>query len=88
MAKKERPGKVFIDWSQNSLHKTTIAAYSLRGRDRPTVSTPIDWDEVSDAADGEPLVFESHDVIERVERHGDLFAPTATLEQSLPAPRD
>jgi len=87
MAKKERPGKVFIDWSQNSRHKTTIAAYSLRGRDRPTVSTPISWDEVSDGANGEPLVFESHDVLDRVEEYGDLFASTSTLEQQLPAPR-
>lgn len=85
MSKKERPGKVFIDWSQNSYHKTTIAAYSLRGRDRPSVSTPISWDEVADCAGGEPLYFEASDVLERVEELGDLFAGTATLEQELPA---
>lgn len=84
MAKKERPGKVFIDWSQNSRHKTTIAPYSLRGLERPTVSTPIDWDEVSDCADGEPLIFSAEDVLARIEVVGDLFAATATLEQELP----
>ncbi len=87
MAKKERPGKIFIDWSQNSRHKTTIAPYSLRGKERPTVSTPLTWDEVADGADGEPLYFESDDVLDRVERLGDLFEPTVTLEQQLPAPR-
>ncbi|NNC78927.1 MAG: hypothetical protein HKN94_02125 [Acidimicrobiales bacterium] len=85
MAKKERPNKIFIDWSQNSHHKTTIAPYSLRGKDRPSVSTPISWDEVSDCADGEHLHFEAGDVLERVDEFGDLFADTATLEQSLPA---
>ncbi|NNE73102.1 MAG: hypothetical protein HKN26_05515 [Acidimicrobiales bacterium] len=84
MTKKLRAGKVFIDWSQNSRHKTTIAPYSMRGRDRPTVSTPITWDEVSDGADGEPLVFETADVLERVDDVGDLFAPVETLEQQLP----
>lgn len=84
MAKKERRNKVFIDWSQNSRHKTTIAAYSLRGRDRPTVSTPISWDEVSDGADGEPLGFEAFDVVARVEELGDLFADAVDLEQELP----
>lgn len=86
MAKKERPHKVFIDWSQNSHHKTTIAPYSLRGKDRPTVSTPIDWDEVSDGADGEPLSFEAHEVLARVEEFGDLFSDSVDLEQELPLP--
>lgn len=84
MARAERSGKVFIDWSQNSRSKTTIAAYSLRGKDRPTVSTPLTADETSDCADGEPLSFDSADVLERVEELGDLFAPTATLQQELP----
>ncbi len=84
MAKKHRSGKVFIDWSQNSRHKTTIAPYSLRGNERPTVSTPISWDEVSDGADGEPLYFEAGDVVRRVEVLGDLFAPTVAQEQELP----
>ena len=87
MAKKQRSSKVFIDWSQNSFHKTTIAAYSLRGNERPTVSTPISWDEVSDCADGEPLYFEAAEVVDRIDELGDLFAATATLEQELPAPR-
>lgn len=85
MAKAERPGKVFVDWSQNALHKTTIAPYSLRARPRPTVSAPVTWDEVSSCASGETgLVFEAADVLERVERLGDLFAPVLTLEQELP----
>lgn len=87
MAKKERPNKIFIDWSQNSRHKTTIAPYSLRGNDRPTVSTPIDWAEVSDCADGEPLLFDAADVLERLDSFGDLFADTATREQVLPGQR-
>jgi bifunctional non-homologous end joining protein LigD len=84
MTKKLRKGKIFIDWSQNSRHKTTIAPYSLRAKDRPTVSTPLTWDEVGDGADGEPLGFEASEVLERIEEHGDLFADTLTLEQELP----
>jgi bifunctional non-homologous end joining protein LigD len=87
MARAVRPGKVFIDWSQNSRHKTTVAVYSLRARPRPTVSTPVTWDEVAGAADGAPLSFEAGEVLERIEAHGDLFAPTLTLEQELPAAR-
>lgn len=87
MAKKERPNKIFIDWSQNSRHKTTIAPYSLRGRDRPTVSTPIAWDEVGDGADGEPLSFEAFDVLDRVDQFGDLFEDAVSLEQELPIAR-
>jgi bifunctional non-homologous end joining protein LigD len=84
MKKSLRPGKVFVDWSQNSRHKTTVAVYSLRARPRPTVSTPVTWEEVEAAADGEPLSFEASDVVARVEGHGDLFAGTLTLEQTLP----
>jgi bifunctional non-homologous end joining protein LigD len=87
MAKAVRPGKVFIDWSQNSRHKTTVAVYSLRARERPTVSTPVTWDEIDAAASGAPLSFESAEVLARVERHGDLFAPAVELEQELPATR-
>lgn len=87
MAKKERPGKIFVDWSQNSRHKTTIAPYSLRAKDRPTVSTPITWDEVADGADGQVLSFDRDDVLDRVAEHGDLFAPVVTLQQALPTPR-
>ena len=86
MAKAERPGKVFVDWSQNALHKTTIAPYSLRARPRPTVSTPVAWDEVQACADGDdPLVFEAADVLARVDAHGDLFADVLGVEQELPA---
>jgi bifunctional non-homologous end joining protein LigD len=82
--KKElRKGKVLIDWSQNDEHKTTVSVYSLRARERPTVSTPLAWDEV-EAADADALVFEAGDVLERVEERGDLFAPVVELEQRLP----
>ena len=84
MTRKLRKGKIFIDWSQNSRHKTTIAPYSLRGKDRPTVSTPLTWDEVADGAAGEPLGFEAAEVLDRVEARGDLFADTLTLQQQLP----
>ena len=85
MAKAVRPGKVFVDWSQNSRHKTTVAVYSLRARPRPTVSTPVTWDEVAAAAAGDdPLVFEMGDVLDRVDDHGDLFAAVETTEQQLP----
>ena len=84
MTKKLRTGKVFIDWSQNSRHKTTVAAYSLRARPTPTVSTPVTWDEVSGCADGQPLSFTAPDVLERIAAHGDLFAACATLVQHLP----
>lgn len=86
MKRSLRPGKVFIDWSQNARFKTTIAPYSLRGLDRPTASTPITWDDVSDGADGEPMTFTAPEVLDRVEQFGDLFAPTLTVEQDLPAP--
>ncbi len=84
MAKAERRGKVFIDWSQNAFHKTTIAAYSLRARPRPTVSTPVSWEEVEEAAGGAELSFTHDLVLQRVERNGDLFHPTVTLHQQLP----
>jgi bifunctional non-homologous end joining protein LigD len=86
MSKAVRPGKIFVDWSQNSRHKTTIAPYSLRAKDRPTVSTPITWDEVAVGADGEMLSFETDEVLARIDEQGDLFAATATLEQQLPSP--
>ena len=87
MAKVRRKGKVFVDWSQNDEHKTTVGVYSLRARDQPTVSTPLTWDEVEAvrvSRDPDELVFTSADVLGRVARHGDLFAPVATLEQELP----
>jgi bifunctional non-homologous end joining protein LigD len=87
MKKVERKGKVFVDWSQNHQRKTTIAVYSLRARERPTVSTPVSWDEVERALDREDagsLVFETADVLKRIEAHGDLFAPVLELKQELP----
>jgi bifunctional non-homologous end joining protein LigD len=84
MSKELRKGKVFIDWSQNARFKTTVCAYSLRATARPRVSTPVSWDEVADAADGGPLAFEAPDVLERLDEVGDLFAPTAELQQTLP----
>ena len=88
MAKVERPGKVFVDWSQNAHHKTTVCVYSMRARPAPTVSTPLDWDEVTATADGDdPLVFRIDDVIARVDARGDLFAPALELVQHLPHAR-
>jgi bifunctional non-homologous end joining protein LigD len=85
--KTDRSGKVLIDWYQNNERKTTIAVYSLRARDRPTCSTPISWEEVeatADSGNGDELVFETDDVLRRIEEHGDLFAPVLELEQQLP----
>jgi bifunctional non-homologous end joining protein LigD len=85
MAKELRKGKVLIDWSQNDEHKTTVSVYSLRARPRPTVSAPLQWEEVETAAGGTPLpAVEADAAVERVERHGDLFAPLDELTQQLP----
>jgi bifunctional non-homologous end joining protein LigD len=87
MKKAVRTNKVFVDWSQNDEHKTTIAIYSLRARERPTVSTPVTWEEVEGALkkkDAQRLVFESKDVLSRVDKMGDLFAPVLSLKQKLP----
>lgn len=75
MAKALRPGRVLVDWSQNNPAKTTVCVYSLRARDRPTVSTPVTWDEVEKCSAAVDLVFTSDDVLGRVEAQGDLFAP-------------
>jgi len=83
----ERDGKVLIDWSQNDEHKTTVSVYSLRAKERPTVSTPVSWDEVQaclDAGDSDLLRFEYDAVLARVAEHGDLFAEVLTLRQRLP----
>jgi bifunctional non-homologous end joining protein LigD len=87
MSKQARTGKVFVDWSQNDEHKTTVAVYSLRARERPTVSTPVKWDEVERALkkkDAESLVFEAGRVVARFEKMGDLFEPLLELKQKLP----
>jgi bifunctional non-homologous end joining protein LigD len=81
MDKKLRHGKVFVDWSQNNRHKTTVAPYSLRATPEPYVSTPVTWDEVQSKDD---LRFGPDDVRERVERDGDLLAPLLELRQKLP----
>jgi bifunctional non-homologous end joining protein LigD len=87
MQKALRRGKVFVDWSQNDEHKTTVTVYSLRAKDRPTVSTPVTWAEVTavqKTKNGRTLVFEAADVLARVGKVGDLFAPVLTLKQKLP----
>jgi len=87
MKKAVRTNKVFVDWSQNDQHKTTISVYSLRAREHPTVSTPVTWDEVEHALhkkDAGRLVFEAKDVLARVEKMGDLFEPVQKLKQKLP----
>jgi bifunctional non-homologous end joining protein LigD len=87
MKKTLRTGKVFVDWSQNDEHKTTVAVYSLRAREHPTVSTPVTWDEVERCLkkkDAKLLVFESFQTIARFEKQGDLFEPVLRLKQKLP----
>jgi len=87
MNKTRRRGKVFVDWSQNDEHKTTVCVYSLRARERPTASTPLGWEEVEAVVgSGDPgeLDFSSDEVLARVAEHGDLFAGVLELEQELP----
>jgi bifunctional non-homologous end joining protein LigD len=82
MTRSLRTGKVLIDWSQNNGSKTTVAPYSLRARQNPTVSTPVTWDEVGSCRAREDLFFTADDVIARVAEHGDLFAPLLTPSRS------
>ncbi len=87
MKKAVRTNKVFVDWSQNDQHKTTIGVYSLRAREHPTVSTPVTWDEVEQALkkkDPQRLVFDARNVLARADKMGDLFEPVVTLKQKLP----
>lgn len=87
MSKSARVGKVFLDWSQNDRHKTTVCVYSLRARERPFVSTPVRWDELEQAVKEEDpslLLFDSEEVLSRVSRLGDLFEPVLSLKQKLP----
>jgi bifunctional non-homologous end joining protein LigD len=87
MSKAVRKGKVFVDWSQNDEHKTTICVYSLRAREGPTVSTPVTWDEVENCLkkkNADLLKFRSDQVLPRVEKFGDLFEPVEKLKQKLP----
>jgi bifunctional non-homologous end joining protein LigD len=88
MQKSLRRGKVFVDWSQNDDHKTTVNVYSLRAKPHPTVSTPVKWEEVETALKKKKaslLIFEAEAVLKRVEKMGDLFAPVLALKQKLPA---
>ncbi len=87
MKKSLRTNKVLVDWSQNDEHKTTVGVYSLRAKERPTVSTPVKWEEVEACLkkkDPNLLVFEAGQVLDRVEKMGDLFEPVLTLKQKLP----
>jgi bifunctional non-homologous end joining protein LigD len=82
-----REGRVLIDWSQNDEYKTTVNVYSLRARARPTVSTPVSWEEVEgclEKGDASLLVFDSEQVLARFEKMGDLFEPVLKLKQRLP----
>ena len=87
MKKSLRAGKVFVDWSQNDDHKTTVCVYSLRAKERPMVSTPVTWQEVEQChkqEDAKLLVFETEDTLKRLEKHGDIFEPVLKLKQKLP----
>ena len=87
MSKSVRKGKVFVDWSQNDEHKTTICVYSLRAKEEPTVSTPVTWDEVETCLKkkkADVLKFRCEKTLQRVEKSGDLFASVEKLKQKLP----
>ena len=87
MKKALRTGKILVDWSQNDDHKTTVCVYSLRAKERPTVSTPVKWAEVENCLKkGDPnlLVFDSDEVLARAQKHGDLFEPVLKLKQKMP----
>jgi bifunctional non-homologous end joining protein LigD len=90
MQKSRRPGKVLVDWSQNDDHKTTVNVYSLRAKEYPSVSTPVAWEEVEAVVrtkNATSLQFVSKEVLKRVEKAGDLFAPVLSLKQKLPSLR-
>jgi bifunctional non-homologous end joining protein LigD len=85
MQRNLRKGKVFVDWSQNDTHKTTVNVYSLRAKERPTVSTPVTWDEIKHATKKKKhLSFDSDEVLRRLEKEGDIFAPILSFKQRLP----
>jgi len=87
MSKALRKGKIFVDWSQNDEHKTTICVYSLRAKEEPTVSTPVTWEEVETTLkkkDAKRLVFRCEKTLQRVEKMGDLFEEVETRKQKLP----
>jgi bifunctional non-homologous end joining protein LigD len=87
MKKDLRPGKVFIDWSQNDEHKTTVSGYSLRARPQPTVSLPLGWEELQawvEQGQPENLVFMAGQAVTRVQQEDDLFSGVLTVKQQLP----
>src|SRR5690349_14841544 len=87
MSKALRKGKIFVDWSQNDEHKTTICVYSLRAKEQPTVSTPVTWEEVEETLKKKKaklLTFRCEQTLKRVEKIGDLFASVEMLKQKLP----
>src|SRR5215218_3319702 len=85
MDKRLRTGKVLVDWSQNDRHKSTVAAYSLRAKlPRPTVSLPLPWETLEQAARPDDLLIAPQDALDRVEQHGDFFAPVLVCVQHLP----
>ncbi|MGW2630442.1 non-homologous end-joining DNA ligase [Streptomyces chattanoogensis] len=86
MTKALRPGKVFIDFSQNAAAKTTAVAYTLRARATPTVSTPVTWDEIADCTDPAQLTFRFEAIAPRLARHGDLLAPLLDPGRARPLP--
>lgn len=85
VTRRERAGKVLVDWGQNDRHKSIVAAWSLRGRPAPTVSAPVDWDELEAASRPDDLVFSPEEALERLDRDGDAFAPVLSEVQELPA---
>jgi bifunctional non-homologous end joining protein LigD len=87
MAKAIRPGKVFIDWSQNAAAKTTVTPYSLRAQQSPTVSTPLTWDEVEAVGTGaaSPRQYRPAEVLDRIEEHGDLLSDLLVPGPPIPA---
>jgi bifunctional non-homologous end joining protein LigD len=87
MTKRLREGKVLVDWSQNDDHKTTVTVYSVRAREQPTVSAPVNWEEVQachDAQDPNLLTFSTDQVLGRVAAGGDPFAMLLSTRQALP----
>ncbi|PYI85949.1 MAG: hypothetical protein DMF09_03285 [Verrucomicrobia bacterium] len=91
MSNAARKGKVFVDWSENDEHKTTICVYSLRVRDEATASTPVTWDEVANCLRNKQAdlsKFRSDQVLARLDKRGDLFEPVEILRQKLPKKRE
>lgn len=86
MTRSLRPGKVFVDWSQNAARKTTAAPYTLRARAEPTVSAPVTWEEVADCASPDALVFRAPDIAPRLQAYGDLLAPLLDPARTAPLP--